>query len=264
MSRVAAFVHRRARAILVGAVGFFVVAAALGGPVAGQLTRTSRDFEDPGSESVAARDRIEAATGSEPGYGVVALVRPGGDVRRDRAAAGVVRDVEARLRRDPAVLRTLSWTSTRDPRLVSRDGGSTAVLVKLKPDADEETATDRFRAELHGGDVRLGGGDVVGPAIGSQVSEDLARAEMIAFPILFALSLWVFRGLVAALMPPLMGALAIVTAFLGMRVINGSITHLSIFALNLVTAMGLGLAIDYSLFVVSRYREELARVGPGR
>jgi uncharacterized membrane protein YdfJ with MMPL/SSD domain len=264
VSRLAAFVHRRARRILAGAVVFFFVAAAVGGPVAGQLTRTSRDFQDPGSESAAARDRIEAATGSEPGYGVVALVRPGGDVRRDRAAAAVVRDVEATLRRDPGVERTLSWTSTRDPRLVSRDGSATAVLVRLEPDADEQDATDRFRLELRGTDVRLGGGDVVGPAIGSQVSEDLAHAEMIAFPILFALSLWVFRGVVAALMPPLMGALAIVTAFLGMRAIDGWITHLSIFALNLVTAMGLGLAIDYSLFVVSRYREELARAGPGR
>jgi RND superfamily putative drug exporter len=260
----AALVHRRARAILIAALGFFVVAAALGGPVAGQLARTARDFQDPGSESVAARERIEAATGSEPGYGVVALVRPGGDVRRDRAAAAAARDVNATLRRDPDVQGTLSWPATRDARLVSSDGSATAILVKLDPDADEEEAADRLRAELRGADVRLGGDDVVGPAIGSQVSEDLARAEMIAFPILFALSLWVFRGLVAALMPPLMGALAIVTAFLGMRLIDGWITELSIFALNLVTAMGLGLAIDYSLFVVSRYREELARVGPGR
>ena len=97
---------------------------------------------------------------------------------------------------------------------------ATAVLVQLDPDADEEEATDRFRAALEGTGVRLGGGDVVGPAIGSQVSEDLARAEMIAFPILFALSLWVFRGFVAALMPPLMGALAIVAAFLGMRAVD--------------------------------------------
>ena len=263
MSRVAAFVHRRARPILVAAVAFFLLAAVLGGPVAGQLARSGSDFEDPGSESVRARDRIERATGSEPGYGVVALIRPGGDVRTDRAATAVVRDAEARLRRDPGVRRTLSWPSTRDPGLVSRDGSATAVLVQLDPDADEEEATDRFRAALEGTGVRLGGGDVVGPAIGSQVSEDLARAEMIAFPILFALSLWVFRGFVAALMPPLMGALAIVAAFLGMRAVDSYVTGLSIFALNLVTAMGLGLAIDYSLFIVSRYREELARAGPG-
>ncbi len=112
--------------------------------------------------------------------------------------------------------------------------------------------------------MTFGGSDVAFPEIGTQVSEDLARAELIAFPILFLLSLWVFRGVVAALMPPLMGALAIVTAFLAMRLVDGYVTELSIFALNLVTAMGLGLAIDYSLFVVSRYREELARTGPGR
>ena len=263
MSRLAAFVHRRARAILIAAVAFFLVAAVLAAPVADQLSRQGSDFEDPGSESVRAEQRIERATGSEPGFGVVALVRPPGDVRRDRAAAAAVRDADAALRRDPAVARTLSWPATRDATLVSRDGSATAILVQLEPDADEEEAADRFRMALRGLDVRLGGGEVVGPEIGSQVSEDLARAEMIAFPILFALSLWVFRGVVAALMPPLMGALAIVIAFLGMRAIDSHVTGLSIFALNLVTAMGLGLAIDYGLFVVSRYREELARTGPG-
>jgi RND superfamily putative drug exporter len=264
VSRLAAFVHRRARAVLVAAVAFFFFAAVVGAPVAGQLSREGADFEDPGSESVRAEDRFERATGSEPGFGVVALVRPGGDVRTDRAAAALVRDAQDALGGDPAVERTLSWPTARDPTLVSRDGSATVILVQLDPDADEEEAVDRFRAALEGTDVRFGGGQVVGPTIGEQVSEDLARAEAIAFPILFALSLWVFRGFVAALMPPLMGALAIVAAFLGMRAVDGYLTGLSIFALNLVTAMGLGLAIDYSLFIVSRYREELARVGPGR
>src|SRR5215207_369349 len=76
--------------------------------------------------------------------------------------------------------------------------------------------------------------------------------------------MWVFRGVVAALMPPLVGALSIVITFLLMRIVNSEVTSLSIYALNLVTAIGLGLAIDYSLFVVSRYREEAARLGYGR
>lgn len=81
---------------------------------------------------------------------------------------------------------------------------------------------------------------------------------MIAFPILFLLSLWVFRGMVAALMPLLIGAITILGTFLGLWVIT-RFTPLSIYALNLSTGMGLGLSIDYSLFMVSRYREELAR-----
>ena len=264
MTRLARFVHARARRILVAAGVFFVVAVVLGGPVAGELGREDRDFEDPQAESVRAEDRAEAASGGVVGYGVVALVDPGGDVRSHRAAAARVRAVVRELEADPAVGRTLSYSATRDPGLVARDGATTTVLVQLEPGADEEEAVQRLRAAVGGQGVRFGGSDVAFPEIGTQVSEDLARAELIAFPILFLLSLWVFRGVVAALMPPLMGALAIVTAFLAMRLVDGYVTELSVFALNLVTAMGLGLAIDYSLFVVSRYREELARAGPGR
>ncbi len=95
-----------------------------------------------------------------------------------------------------------------------------------------------------------------------QVEEDLRKAEMLAFPLLFLLSLLFFRSVVAALLPLMVGGLAIVGTFLllGSRSELGSI---SIFALNLTTGLGLGLAIDYSLFVVSRYREEIAKTGPG-
>ena len=87
-------------------------------------------------------------------------------------------------------------------------------------------------------------------------------AEMLAFPLLFLLSLLFFRSLVASVLPLMIGGLAIVGTFLILRIASefGSI---SIFALNLTTALGLGLAIDYSLFIVSRYREEIAKDGPG-
>jgi RND superfamily putative drug exporter len=81
---------------------------------------------------------------------------------------------------------------------------------------------------------------------------------MLAFPILLLLSFWVFRGLVAAALPLLVGGFAIVLTFLLLRLVDAGIAPLSIFAVNLVTGMGLGLGIDYSLFVLARYREELA------
>ncbi len=104
---------------------------------------------------------------------------------------------------------------------------------------------------------------LAGPAVGDQVSEDLAKAELLAFPLLFLLSLFVFRGAIAALLPLFVGLLTIMSTFLGLRLFNEA-TPLSIFALNLAIGLGLGLAIDYSLFILSRYREEMMRDGPGR
>src|SRR5581483_4129096 len=89
---------------------------------------------------------------------------------------------------------------------------------------------------------------------------DLRRAELLAFPLLFLLSLLFFRSLVASLLPLLVGGLAIAGTFVILRIAS-EIGSISIFALNLTTGLGLGLAIDYSLFIVSRYREELARRG---
>ena len=93
----------------------------------------------------------------------------------------------------------------------------------------------------------------------TRCSEDIARAELLAFPILFLLSLFVFRSVVAALLPLAVGGATIMLSFLVMRFVNGAIEPMSIYALNLITGLGLGLAIDYSLFVVSRFREELER-----
>ncbi len=95
-----------------------------------------------------------------------------------------------------------------------------------------------------------------------QTESDLRTAELLAFPFLFLLSLLFFRSLVAALLPLMVGGLAIVGTMVALRGAS-EVTPVSIFALNLVTGLGLGLAIDYSLFMVSRYREEIARTGPG-
>ncbi|MGB9011575.1 MAG: MMPL family transporter [Aeromicrobium sp.] len=94
------------------------------------------------------------------------------------------------------------------------------------------------------------------------MESDLVTAELIAFPLLFVASLLVFRSAVSALLPLIVGGLTIVVSLLVVRGIN-EVIDVSIFALNLITGLGLGLAIDYSLFMVSRFREELERVGPG-
>jgi RND superfamily putative drug exporter len=110
--------------------------------------------------------------------------------------------------------------------------------------------------------VALGGFAVANDQVNAQVSHDLGHAELLAFPLIVLLSLLFFRSAVAALLPPLLGGLAIVTTMFALRVVS-SFVDLSVFALNFVTGMGLGLAIDYSLFMVSRYREEAAKTGFG-
>jgi uncharacterized membrane protein YdfJ with MMPL/SSD domain len=150
--------------------------------------------------------------------------------------------------------------------LISRDGRETAVLVAFASTADATTAISRVRvalskgpvaAELAGMRVRFGGVALLNQELNERTTSDLARAELLAFPFLLLLSFWFFRGLVAALLPLLVGGFAIVITFLLLRIID-QFTPISVFALNLVSGMGLGLGIDYSLFVLYRYREQLA------
>ena len=258
----AGIVHRGRWAVVVLALVFVGVAAYFGVPVAGQMTNGDGDFDDPASESVAAERRLAVAGEVNPGADVISLVRTGENVRSPEAREQV-EGVAERIGDDPAVARVLTFYDTREADWVSEDGGSTYVVASFDPTADGDAAAGRLREEFAGdGDVVLGGGAIVGPQVGETVGEDLARAELLAFPVLFLLSLWIFRGVVAALLPLFVGGIAVLGTFLGLRVVNVEVP-LSVFALNLVTGLGLGLAIDYSLFMISRYREEISRHGPG-
>ena len=150
--------------------------------------------------------------------------------------------------------------------LLSRDGRETVVLAAFATSTDGTRAIARVRAtlskppahaKLAGMRVRFGGEALTNQELNERTTSDLARAELLAFPVLLLLSFWFFRGLVAALLPLLVGGFAIVLTFLVLRLVD-QFTPISVFALNLVSGMGLGLGIDYSLFVLYRYREELA------
>jgi RND superfamily putative drug exporter len=173
--------------------------------------------------------------------------------------------VEAELRRSRDVAAVSSYYDSHDPALVSRDGRSTYVVAYFEPKSDARIQDDASRLETQFADqhdVALGGGAVANAQVNTQVGKDLARAELFAFPLIFLLSLLFFRSLVASLLPPLLGGVAILLTFFALYIVS-SFTDLSVFALNLVTGLGLGLAIDYSLFMVSRYREESATHGFG-
>jgi RND superfamily putative drug exporter len=264
LTAIARLVSARPQRVLLATVLFAVLAGVIGGPVAGSMKGGSDNFEDPASESVAARQTLERAAGASSEPDALALVRPGGPVR-GAAGQAKVRAVAQGLAADPGVARVVSFPSTGDPAFVSRDGRATYLAAYFRGtnvDAKDNTAKRLDKRLGHTAGVQLGGPRLASHQVSEKVQSDLARAELLAFPILFLLSLWVFRGLIAAALPPLLGGLAIVGTLLGLQIAS-QFTDLSIFALNLVTGLGLGLAIDYSLFIVSRYREELDRVGPG-
>jgi putative drug exporter of the RND superfamily len=261
LSRLATFLHANGRRVVFAAVLAAAIAGAFGASVAKHMSPYGAN--DPATQSVKATDRFAHAAGRQIDAGVVALVQPG-DVHRPAAKARVSQ-VAAQLRTEPKVARVVSYYDTHDPAMVSRDGRSTYVLADFKPVSDkaqEDVATQiekRFSGQR---DVKLGGEAIANAQVNSQVGNDLAHAELLAFPFIFLLSLLFFRSFVAALLPPLLGGLAIIATFFVLRVV-ASFADISVFALNLVTGLGLGLAIDYSLFMVSRYREEAAVEGFG-
>ena len=197
---------------------------------------------DPSTQSVQATNRYQAATGRQIDPGVVALVTVG-DVH-SAAAERRVRDVEAELRSSRDVASVSSYYESHDAAMVSRDGRSTYVLVYFRPKSDLRIQNDaaRLESEFSGRrDVKLGGGAIASAQVNTQVGNDLARAELFAFPIIFVLSLLFFRSLVASLLPPFLGGLAILVTFFALRVVS-SFTDLSVFAQSIVTGLGLGLA----------------------
>jgi uncharacterized membrane protein YdfJ with MMPL/SSD domain len=261
LARLAAFQYANGRRVVFAAIVAAAIAGAFGFGVAKHMSPYGAD--DPATESVQATHRFEQAAGRQIDAGVVALVRPG-EVRSSAAKARVGR-VAAQLRAQPDVARVVSYYDAHDPAMVSRDGRSTYVLGYFKPVSDkaQEDVAKQIEKRFSGQrDVKLGGEAIANAQVNSQVGNDLAHAELLAFPFIFLLSLLFFRSVVAALLPPLLGGLAIVATFFALRVV-ASFADMSVFALNLVTGLGLGLAIDYSLFMVSRYREEAAAEGFG-
>jgi len=250
---------RRARRIGLLAIVFFLVAGALGGSVADRLDPYGAD--DPATETVQSREQLEDAGLRIPGAIVVIDNAP---VAKPATRARV-ESIANELRARGDVKSVTGYYNTRSSDFVSRDGSATYLAVALRPTEDKEwqDAGAAIAEELSGRPgVTVGGAAVAQKQVNEQVEEDLRKAEMLAFPLLFLLSLLFFRSLVASLLPLLVGGLAIVGTFLILRVAS-ELGSISIFALNLTTAIGLGLAIDYSLFVVSRYREEIAKDGPG-
>jgi uncharacterized membrane protein YdfJ with MMPL/SSD domain len=249
----------RAKWVGLAAIVFFLFAGAIGGSVADRLDPYGAD--DPDTETVQAREQLQDAGLRVPA--VIAVVQDAPVAKPTTKPQVEALERQVRARQDVASV--TGFYDTHSRAFVSNDGQSTYFAVALKTTEDKQwqEAGAEIADELdEEPGVVVGGAAVAQEQVNKQVEEDLKKAEMLAFPLLFLLSLLFFRSLVASILPLMIGGLAIVGTFLILRIAS-EVGSISIFALNLTTALGLGLAIDYSLFIVSRYREEIAKGGPG-
>jgi uncharacterized membrane protein YdfJ with MMPL/SSD domain len=220
----------------------------------------AQGFDNKGAESAKAVDAIANAAGFDPSQQIVVLVTaPDGKAIDTPAGRALVADATKKLK-DIEGVESVStpFAAGEQARLgISKDGSQAIVVTRMEPNSEESDAAADAIATFEGDEnVQLGGGLVAQDEVSRTVSEDLAKSELIAFPLLFLISLVVFRSLIAAALPLLVGA---ITIPLTMAMVSGynQVTSLSVFALNLTTGLGLGLAIDYALLTITRFREEL-------
>ncbi|CAN5823189.1 MMPL family transporter [soil metagenome] len=264
MRRLAQLVIEARVWVLAGAAIFVAVAAAFGLGVHDRLTVGG--FDDPGSESNQAARRLkDGFSAGQPNFAVVVTTNRGTVDDRDAVRAGTA--ITARLGDEDGVSGAISYWSLGRPAPLRNDSGNQALILANigSTRAEAVEAVKRLSPEYSGEQqgVRLqvtGEAEVARQAI-EQSEKDLQRAELISTPLTMIALVLVFGGLVAAGLPLLVGIVAVLGTFFVLTLITG-FTDVSVFALNLTTALGLGLGIDYSLFIVSRYREELARGYP--
>lgn len=236
---------------------FAVIGSALYGlGVFGSLE--SGGFQDPKAQSTTAINLLNSQLKADSTDVVVLLQSDTTTVKQsifDQSAQTLIHNLQAQ----SEVATVTSYYSTHSANFISNDGHETFLLLRLNgPNKAAQwtklqpTITSPY---LH---VVFGGNLVINQEIGDQIGSDLGRAETLTFPIVAVLLVIVFGGLVAAGLPLLVGGIAIMGAFAILRVLT-NFTDVSVYSSNVVTLIGLGLAIDYALFMVTRFREELAK-----
>jgi RND superfamily putative drug exporter len=250
--RIGRFAATHARSVLVVTVLLMIGAGALGATAFGKL-KGGGGFDDPAAESSRAESLIDQRFGGESD--IVFLISPPSGEVDDEANQRSGAELTDRLAADRDLTDVVSYFTTKAPQLRAEDGRQALAVAKLADGADVERLRETYGAgPLH---VRIGGPGAISEDISGQVGSDLVVAESIAVPIILVLLVIAFGSVVAALLPLAVGALAVLGTF-ALLAILGSVTDVSVFAINLTTALGLGLAIDYALLTVSRFREELA------
>jgi putative drug exporter of the RND superfamily len=261
LQRIALLAIAAPRRVIAVAVLVLIGAAVFGIPVVKSLP--AGGMQDPTSESAKATQLLTDKFGQSDQKMLITVTTPDGATSDRGRAVGT--DIVKHLKQSPLVFNVSSvWTSPPQAagKLTSKDGKSGLIVASLKGGENNaqkyaETLSEEFVHDRDGVTVKSGGLAMLYAQINQQNVSDLLVAESIAIPLSFLALVWVFGGLLAAALPVAVGGLAIVGAMSVLRVITFS-TNVSVFALNLLTSMGLAVAIDYTLLIISRYRDEIA------
>jgi RND superfamily putative drug exporter len=235
-----------------------------GGIASSHLTSSLSDYDAPGSSVVLAQHQLQRATGANPEEGYEVVVRTSTPIGDSPVVPQRVATVVSLLRARPEVKSVLDYANTGDRSMISKDGSLTVVVATVGA-VNEQKAVTALQGAIAAqpslkDNAWLGGPTVADVQIASVSSKDLGHAELLALPFLILLLFFIFRGFRAASIP-LVGAVFAIAVTLGVMGLVMVVVPLSVFALNLVIALGLGLAVDFSLLMVSRFREEFGRQG---
>ena len=258
------FIVRHAKWVLFGFIGLIALSSVWGFQVFGNLK--GGGYDNPNSDSATVTELLGSEFGVDPAEVIVLADLPGqaNDLNADGMPKyfELVTALSDDLSQVEGVKSVLNYYTLGSPAsLVSADGKLIYLLVDLENGISQTeavaTIVDEFTGDYQGAKVHIAGFGAVTKAINETIESDLIRAETIAIPIVLILLIFVFGSLVAAGLPLFVGGLAIVGSFFVVWGVS-NFTDVSIFALNLITGLGLGLGIDYSLLVVNRFREERA------
>jgi uncharacterized membrane protein YdfJ with MMPL/SSD domain len=258
-SRWGTFVYRRRRWI----ASLALVAAAISLLFASRTSSvlSTGGWYDPNSQSQQVAAELESSFGQGGSSLVVLFEAPGRTDAASAAFQGEIAQALSRVKADPRVDGIVGYAQTGSAAFISNSGDAAWVLVRLNLSTDDAiSAVDPIRAEIAapaGMTVQLTGSAALSQAQSNQSEQDLSRAETVSLPIALLILLLVFGSLVAAGLPLTVAGLTIPTALAAVYFV-AQYTLMSIFVTSVITMMGLALAIDYSLFMVSRFREELA------
>ncbi|WP_222315883.1 MMPL family transporter [Streptomyces cavourensis] len=252
------FVTARPRLSLLAALVITALAVFAGSGVADRMG--SGGWQAPDAESSYATEALEREfPASQPN--LLLLVDSGTASVDDPAVAAEAARITERLAGELGISGVTSYWQTEAPALRAEDGREALIAARIGGDETEagetlERIAPDFAGESGPVTVSVGGPVAVQHEMQTIIQEDLLRAELIALPVTLVLLVMVFGSAVAALLPLLVGIVAILGTNAVLRGLT-EFTDVSVFAMNLTTALGLGLAIDYALFIVRRFREEL-------